>query len=84
MNTGYLHSIPNCKFGIEYEVSDMFLCYFFASNKHQKITKLLKRENFEPTKYPREKTGTHKIPTRKNLGPMKYPREKIGNPRTTH
>ena len=55
MNTGYLRSIPNCKFGIEYEVSDMFLCYFFASDKHQKITKLLKRENFEPTKYPREK-----------------------------
>ena len=43
-----------------------------------------KRRNFEPTKYPREKTldprnthekkfGTHEIPTRKTLGPTKYP-----------
>ena len=54
-----------------------------------------KRRNFEPTKYPREKTldprntyekkfGTHEIPTRKNLGPMKYPREKLWDPRNTH
>ena len=45
----------NCKFGIEYEVSDIFLYYFFSCGKHQKITKLPSRENFEPTKYPREK-----------------------------
>ena len=47
------------------------------------------RENFVPTKYPRQKTldsrnahkkkfVTHKIPTRKNLGPTKYPQRHDG------
>ena len=64
MNTGYLHRIPKlwniqwkCKFEIEYEVSDIFLCYFFSCSKHQKIMKLPTSKDLEPTKYPREKIG---------------------------
>ena len=64
--------IHNCwnRFGIEYVVWDIFLCYFFSCGQQLKITKLSTRENFGPTK--------------KNLGPTKYPREKICYPQNTH
>ena len=45
-----------------------------------KITKLLTRENFGPTKYTQKKFGTHKIPTRKYLNLTKYTREKNFRP----
>ena len=57
------------------------------TTENYKITHM--REEFELTKYPREKNcdlrnthekkfGTHGIPMRKDLGPTKYSREKIG------
>ena len=91
MNTVYLHRIPKLKYTMELyiwnEVSDIFLYCYFSCGKHQKITKLPTRENFEAAKYPREKSwdpwntckkklGTHEIPTRKNLRPTKYPQKK--------
>ena len=49
--------IYNCwsRFGIEYVVRDIFLCYFFSCGQQLKTTKLPTRKNFGPTKYPREK-----------------------------
>ena len=49
----------------------IYFCVTFSHAGQQlKITKLPKRENFEPM--------------RKNFVPMKYPREKKFDPRSTH
>ena len=42
------------------------------------------RENFGPTKYPREKILSSRNAHEKNYGPTKYLRENILNPRNTH
>ena len=83
----------NCwnRFGKEYAVSDVFLCHFFSCGQQLKITKLPKRENFEPTrknfghkKHPRENLWTYEIPARKHFRPTKYPRENNLDPRNSH
>ena len=53
-NTSRIHNCQN-RFGIEYEVWDIFLCQFFSCAQKLKITKLPTKGNFEPTKYRLEK-----------------------------
>ena len=83
-NISRIHNFWN-RFGAECVAWDIFLCHFFSCSQQLKITKLPTRENFGPTKYPREKIldpqstqkkkfGTHQIPTVKNFRPTKYPR----------
>ena len=67
----------------------------FSCGQQLKITKIPTRENFGPTKYPREKIldpqntheeqiWTYETPTRKNLRTTKYPRENILDTQNTH
>ena len=77
------------RFGIEYEVWDIFLCHFFSCALQLKIMNLPTGGNFGPTKYPRENIlgsrnthekifSTHEIPTRKKFWPTKYLRKHDG------
>ena len=51
-------------------------CYFSLSGKYQKITRLPSRENFEPTKYRREKIGDPRNTHEKKLGTHQLPKGK--------
>ena len=80
----YLYNISrihNCwnRFGIEYEVWDMFHAVNNWKSRNYPREKILEQRNTHE-----KKSWTHEIPTRINFGPTKYPRENIQNPRNTH
>ena len=68
-NINRIHDWWN-RFGIDYAVSDIFLCHFLSCSQQLKVTKLSTGENFELT--------------RKSFEPTKYPRENILDWRNTH
>ena len=73
--------IHNCwnRFGIEYEVWDIFHAVNNWKSRNYPREKILEQRNTHE-----KKSCTHEIPTRINFGPTKYPRENIQNPRNTH